>query len=75
MIRTPTAVILRAQVVLTAIALAAAVVLVVVSSWPLKIIMILAFIRGLFASDLIALRSEPRAHRISNRAAIPAPHS
>ncbi len=73
--RAPTAVILRAKVVLTAIALAAAVVLVTVSSWPLKVIVILAFVRGLFASDLIALRSEPRAHRIPNPAAIPSPHS
>ena len=73
MSRAPRAVILRAKVVLTAIALAAAVVLVTVSSWPLKVIVILAFVRGLFASDLIALRSERPTHRIPNRAAIPSP--
>ncbi len=75
MSRTPRAIILRAKVVLTAIALAATVVLVAVSSWPLKVIVILAFVRGLFASDLIAFRSKPRAHRIPNRAAIPSPQS
>jgi len=75
MSRAPTAVIRRAKVALTAIALAAAVVLVTVSSWPLKVIVILAFVRGLFASDLIALRNESRAHRIPNGVAIPTPHS
>jgi hypothetical protein len=74
MSRAPRPVILRAKVVLTAIAVAAAVVLVTVSSWPLKVIVILTFVRGLFASDLIALRSEPPTHRIPNRAAIPSPH-
>ena len=75
MSRAPTAIILRAKVVLTAIALAAAVVLVTVGAWPLKVIVILAFVRGLFAGDLIALRREPCAQRIPNRAAIPSPHS
>jgi len=74
MSRAPTATILRARVVLTAIAFAAAVLLVAVSAWPLKIIAILAFVRGLFASDLIALRTEPRALRMP-RAAIPSPQS
>ena len=74
MSRAPNAIILRAKVVLTAIALAATVVLVAVSSWPLKVIVILAFVRGLFASDLIALRTEPRALRMP-RAAIPSPQS
>jgi hypothetical protein len=49
--------------------------LVAVSAWPLKIIAILAFVRGLFASDLIALRTEPRALRMPHRAAIPSPQS
>jgi hypothetical protein len=75
MSRAPTAIILRAKVVLTAIALAAAVVLVTVGAWPLKVIVILAFVRGLFAGDVVALRREPRAQRIPNRAAIPSPHS
>ena len=75
MSRASNAIILRAKVVLTAIALAATVVLVAVSSWPLKVIVILAFVRGLFASDLAALRSKPRAHRIPNRASLPSPQS
>jgi hypothetical protein len=61
------ATILRAKVVLTAIALAAAVALVAVASWPLKVLIVLAFVRGLFASDIIALRSAPR-RRSSDRA-------
>ena len=60
--RSPGATILRAKVVLTAIALAAAVALVAVASWPLKVLVVLAFVRGLFASDIIALRSAPRRH-------------
>lgn len=61
--RPPAATILRAKVILTAIALAAAIALVVVASWPLKVLVILAFVRGLFASDLIAFRSAPRPRR------------
>jgi hypothetical protein len=61
------ATILRAKVVLTAIALVAAVALVAVASWPLKVLIVLAFVRGLFASDIIALRSVPR-RRSSERA-------
>ena len=61
------ATVLRAKVVLTAIALAAAVALVAVASWPLKVLIVLAFVRGLFASDIIALRSAPR-RRSSERA-------
>ena len=49
--RSPAATILRAKVVLTAIALAAAVALVAVASWPLKVLVVLAFVRGLFTSD------------------------
>ena len=52
--------IVRAKVVLTAIALTAAVVLVVVASWPFKVLVVLAFVRGLFASDVIALRNARR---------------
>ena len=58
--RSPAATILRAKVVLTAIALAAAIALVAVASWPLKVLVILAFFRGLFASDLVAFRNAPR---------------
>ena len=58
--RSPAAAILRAKVVLTAIALAAAIALVAVASWPLKVLVVLAFVRGLLASDLIALRNAPR---------------
>jgi ABC-type enterochelin transport system permease subunit len=46
----------RAKIVLTAIALTAAVVLVVVGSWPFKALVVLAFVRGLFASDVVSLR-------------------
>lgn len=69
--RAPTGVILRAKVVLLAIALAAAVVLIAVSWWPLKVIAILAFVRGLFASDLIARHREARAHPFPGQAGIP----
>ena len=48
---------LRAKVVLTAIVLTAAVVLVVFGSWPFKILVVLAFVRGLFASDVVSLRN------------------
>jgi fatty acid desaturase len=58
--QSPATTILRAKVVLTAIALAAAVGLIAVASWPLKVLVVLAFVRGLFASDLIALRNAPR---------------
>lgn len=63
--RSPAATILRAKIVLTAIALVAAVALVAVASWPLKVLVVLAFVRGLFASDLIAIRNAPR-HRSSD---------
>ena len=52
--------VLRAKVVLTAIALTAAVVLLVVGSWPFKILVLLAFVRGLFANDVIPIRNAPR---------------
>ena len=52
--------VLRVKVVLTAIALTAAVVLVVVGSWPFKALVVLAFVRGLFASDVLALRNARR---------------
>ena len=52
--------IVRAKVVLTAIVLTAAVVLVVLGSWPFKILVVLAFVRGLFSSDVIAMRNARR---------------
>ena len=58
--RSAAATIRRAKVVFTAIALAATFALVAVGSWPLKVLVVLAFVRGLFASDLIALRNAPR---------------
>jgi len=61
------ATILRAKVVLTAVALAAAVALVAVGSWPLKVLAVLAFVRGLFASDIISLRNALR-RRVSEQA-------
>jgi hypothetical protein len=60
--RSAAVVIRRAKVVFTAIALTAAIALVAVGSWPLKLLVVLAFVRGLFASDLVAFRSAPR-HR------------
>ena len=50
----------RAKVVLMAIALTAAVVVVAVGSWPFKILVVLAFVRGLFASDVMSFRNAPR---------------
>ena len=47
----------RAKIVFTAIALTAAVVLLAVGSWPFKVLVVLAFVRGLFASDVISMRS------------------
>lgn len=58
--RSPATTILRAKVVLTAIALAAAIALVAVGSWPLKVLVVLAFVRGMFASDLVSFRNAPR---------------
>ena len=63
--RSPAATIVRAKVVLTTIALAAAVALVAVASWPLKILVVVAFVRGLFASDVMALRNAPQRRRSS----------
>ena len=73
MSRAPAAIIVRAKVVLAAIALAATVTLFAIGSWPLRVLVILAFIRGLFARDLVALRSAARTHWIRSRAAIPFP--
>lgn len=70
--RSPATPVLRAKVVLVAMALAAAVVLVAVGSWPLKVLIVLAFVRGLFASDLLAIRSASD-HRRSTRSIEPAP--
>ena len=56
--RMPAAAILRAKIVLTAVALTAAVLLVAMGSWPLKVLVVLVFGRGLFAADLIAFRNE-----------------
>jgi hypothetical protein len=53
----PSALARRARVVLTAIALVAAALLVAVGSWPLKALAVVVFIRGLFASDITAMRS------------------
>jgi hypothetical protein len=64
--RSPAATILRAKVVLTSIALAAAVALVAVASWPLKVLVVLAFVRGLFASDLLG-----SFHALSRRSTAP----
>ena len=60
-----TALITRAKVVLTALALTAAVVLVAAGSWPLKILAVLAFVRGVFASDLVAFRNVPRRRSLA----------
>ena len=49
----------RAKVVLTALALVASILVVAVGAWPLKILVVLAFVRGLFASDVVALRNAP----------------
>jgi hypothetical protein len=58
----PTATIVRrAKIVLMALALVAAMLLIAVGSWPLKILVVLAFVRGLFASDVIAFRRAPPA--------------
>ena len=56
----PSTIILRAKVVLTAMALAAAATLVVVASWPLKALVVLAFVRGLFVTDVMAFRNAAR---------------
>ena len=50
----------RAKIVLTALALVASILVIAVGAWPLKILVVLAFVRGLFASDVIALRNAPR---------------
>ena len=53
----------RAKVFLTAVAFVAATLLVVAGSWPLKALAVLAFVRGLFATDVMAMRNAPRRHR------------
>ena len=52
----------RAKIVLTALALVASILLVAVSSWPLKLLVVLVFVRGLFASDVVSFRNASR-HR------------
>ena len=56
----------RAKIALTAGAFVAAVLLVAVVSWPLKVLILLVFIRGLFASDVMAMRNAER-HRGGRR--------
>ena len=53
----------RGKLVLTAIALVAAVLLVAVGAWPLKVLVVLAFVRGFFASDVTAIRNARRSGR------------
>lgn len=50
----------RAKVLLMAVAFVAAVLLIVAGSWPLRVLVVLAFVRGLFASDVVAMRHAPR---------------
>ncbi len=59
--RSPRSVMFRAKMVLVSIAVVAAVLLVVVGSWPLKLLVMLAFVRGLFAADILAFRHASRA--------------
>ena len=61
--RSPRALMFRAKMVLVSIALVAAVLLIAVASWPLKLLVVLAFVRGLFAADIVAFRNAPRAER------------
>jgi hypothetical protein len=56
------AIIRRAKVFLTAVAFAAAALLVVTGSWPLRALAVVAFVRGLFASDVMTMRNAAR-HR------------
>jgi UPF0716 family protein affecting phage T7 exclusion len=56
----------RAKIALTAVAFVAAVLLVAVVSWPLKVLILLVFVRGLFASDVMAMRNAER-HRGGRR--------
>ena len=63
----------RAKVALTAMALVAAVALVAVTSWPLKLLVVLAFARGLFASGVIATRVAPRRGRHSRQTSVRTP--
>ena len=57
----------RAKVFLTAVALVAAILLVAAGSWPLKALVMLVFVRGLFASDVVAFQKVSR-HRRSTQA-------
>ena len=53
----------RAKIVLTAVAFVASILMVAVASWPFKVLVVLVFIRGLFASDVMAFRAAPRDRR------------
>ena len=57
------ALIRRAKVFLTAVAFLAAILLVAAGSWPLKALVVLVFVRGLFASDVIAMQKVSRYRR------------
>ena len=58
--RSPATTLRRGKVVLTAIVLAAAIALVAVASWPLKLLVVIAFVRGLFAADIVTFRNAAR---------------
>jgi hypothetical protein len=53
----------RGKTVLLAIAFAASMLLVAGGAWPLKFLVVLAFVRGLFASGVMALRNARRGGR------------
>ena len=53
----------RGKIILLAIAFVASILLVAVGAWPLKVLVVLAFVRGLFASGVIAVRNTRRGGR------------
>ena len=61
--RSPRTVMFRAWMVLVSLAVAGATLLVTVVSWPLKLLITLVFVRGMFAADVLAFRNAARVRR------------
>jgi hypothetical protein len=57
--RSPRAVLFRAKAVLVSIAVVVAMLLIAVGSWPLKLLVVLALVRELFAAGIVAFRNGP----------------
>ena len=59
----------RAKIVLIAVAFLAAILLAIAGSWPLRVLVVLAFVRGLIVADVATMRNarpRPRSDPIQS---------